>query len=224
MKVDKDETIGGKPFKHARDLLRKANRDVAAEFSAKFFDPPEVLEEMLKRGWIARSRQSGLDGRWYELTELGNSIANARLLKRINRAKANKLVADLLDRVDTINEDGAFVFRIAEVRAFGSYITGANDVGDIDLALRLERRTSEGDFVEALLKYAEESGRVFNSYFDMLTFAGTDIRRRVRAKSPYISLHELGELNELKTPSKLLYPRNKETAVLTDETQSGHAR
>jgi hypothetical protein len=59
-------------------------------------------------------------GTRYELTELGNTIANVRLVKRIDLAAANKLVADLLDRVDGINEDENCFYRIEEIRAAAS--------------------------------------------------------------------------------------------------------
>ncbi|MBO0759184.1 MAG: hypothetical protein J2P54_25365 [Bradyrhizobiaceae bacterium] len=205
MKIDKTETIGGKPLKYARDLLRKANQGPASGFPAKFFDPPEVFEEMLKRGWI--EQKADKLGTWYEVTELGNAIANVRLVKRIDRTTANKLVADLLDRVDGINADEGCLYRITEIRAFGSYITDSDDLGDIDLILRIESKFEGKAFSDACLKYAEKSGRRFNSYVARLTAAGVDLRRMVKDRSPYISLHEPSELEELEAPSKILYPR-----------------
>jgi len=210
MKVDKNETIGGKPFKYARDLLRKANQDSASGFAAQFFDPPEVLEAMFKRGWIEQ-RADTLRA-WYELTELGNAIANVRLLKRIDRATANKLVADLLDRVEGINGDEDCLYRITEIRAFGSYITETDNLGDIDLTLQVESKLEGTAFTDACLKYAENCGRQFNSYVARLTAAGTDLWRKVKGRSPYISLHEPAELDKLKIPSELLYPRNRDSA------------
>ena len=59
---------------------------------------------------------------------------------RINRAKADKIFADFVKRVDEVNADRAFLHWIAEVRAFGSYVTDTVDLGDLDLAKNLERR------------------------------------------------------------------------------------
>jgi hypothetical protein len=205
MKVDKTETIAGKPLKYARDLLRKANRSPASGFPAKFFDPPEVFEQILERRRI--EPKVDVLGTWYELAELGNAIANVRFVKRIDRTTANKLVADLLDRVDGINEDEDCLYRITEIRAFGSYITDAVDLGDIDLTLRVESKLGGKAFTDACLKYAENTGRRFNTYLARLAAAGVDLSRHVRGRSPYISLHEPSELEKINAPSKILFPR-----------------
>jgi hypothetical protein len=70
---------------------------------------------MLKRRWI--EPKVDVLGTWYELTELGNAIANVRFVKRIDRTTANKLIADLLDRVDGINEDGDIASRKSALSA-----------------------------------------------------------------------------------------------------------
>ena len=78
---------------------------------------------------------------------------------------------------------------------FGSYLTDADDLGDLDLAIKLERKQIEGDWVKACHGVAEKSGKALN-FFQRLTYPETEVRRRIKNRLPRISLHDTSELDD----------------------------
>jgi hypothetical protein len=73
-------------------------------------------------------------------------------------------------------------YRVPKVHAFGSFITDAPDLGDIDLAFKLESKQAEieqagGGWIAALLARAEASGKRL-SYVRKVGYGEIEVRRR----------------------------------------------
>jgi hypothetical protein len=100
----------------------------------------------------------------------------ASLVPRMNRAKAEKLLADFLQCVEEVNAHPDLLHWVTEVRVFGSYPTSSDDLGEIDLAIKKERRPA--------------SGSPSNAYPDRL------VARLLKGGSRYISLHGVAEFDE----------------------------
>ena len=92
------------------------------------------------------------------------------------------------------------------ITAFGSYITDAADLGDIDIAVELECKIPEGQRIEANRARAKASGRKGLSYDDKLSFGEREVNRLLRGRNPYISLTLYDSLQRLNTPTKVIYP------------------
>jgi predicted nucleotidyltransferase len=136
------------------------------------------------------------DGRVvYRVTDEGHATGMKSLVPRMNRAAADALLQEVLERVAKINTDGSLLHHVTEVRVFGSYLTDSDDLGDLDLAIKLERKQVEGSWVKACQDLADKSGKTL-SFFQRLTFAETEVRRRIKNRVPRISLHETRELDE----------------------------
>jgi predicted nucleotidyltransferase len=73
----------------------------------------------------------------YEVSDAGIGLANATTLKRIDRARAERCVAELLARADAINADAEAFYRVKAIWVYGSYVKGAAELGDIDLMVDL---------------------------------------------------------------------------------------
>ena len=80
---------------------------------------------------------------WFQVSSLGLRLANVRLVPRIPRAKAEKIVADMLARARVINDTPELLFWISKITVFGSFITDAKDVGDIDLLVEIKAKKGE---------------------------------------------------------------------------------
>ena len=100
----------------------------------------------------------------------------ARSVPRINRAKADKLLADFLQCVEEVNAHPDLLHWVTEVRVFGSYLTNSDDLSEIELAIKKERRPGSGSFSDA---YPERL-----------------VARLLKGGSRYISLHGVTELDE----------------------------
>jgi predicted nucleotidyltransferase len=136
-------------------------------------------------------------------------LANAKMLKRINRSKADFYVAELLRRADEINANHELLYRVKRITAFGSYISDAADLGDIDIAVELEFKLPSEQRAEANKARAEASGRLNLSLLDRLSFGESEVKRLLRGRNRYISFTNHGDLVKLRTPTKDIYPRSE---------------
>ena len=120
----------------------------------------------------------------------------ARLVPRLNRAKAEKLLADFLRSVEEVNAHPDLLHWVTEVRVFGSYLTNSDDLGDIDIAIRKKRRPVSGAFSDACVAMAEQNGRIFGTDRDMAFYLDLLVARLLKGGSRYISLHGVTDLDE----------------------------
>ena len=120
-----------------------------------------------------------------------------RLVPRINRAKAEKLLADFLRSVEEVNaHPGLLLHWVTEVRVFGSYLTNSNDLKDIDIAIRKKRRPVSGSFSDACATMAEQNGRILGTDRDMAFYLDLLVALLLKGGSRYISLHGVTEPDE----------------------------
>jgi hypothetical protein len=162
---------------------------------------------MAARGFLEQSERRHSDGgRFYGCGPQGPRLASARLLQPITRAKADAVIAAFLQRVQSINERPELLERVREVRVFGSYLEGRDDLGDIDIAVKTERKGNFGkDWVRESVRRADESGRTFSSYIDRLFYGHTEVMRLLTAGSRYLSLHTMDDLEGIGAPSRVLF-------------------
>jgi hypothetical protein len=104
----------------------------------------------------------------------------ARLVRRINRAKAEKLLADFLRCVEEVNAHPDLLHWVTEVRVIGSYLTNSDDLGDIEIAIKKEARPVSGSLSDARVAF----------YSQRL------VARLLKGGSRYISVHGVTELDE----------------------------
>jgi hypothetical protein len=103
-------------------------------------------------------------------------MRSARLVPRLNRAKADKLLADFLRSVEEVNAHPDLLHWVTEVRVFGSYLTNSDDLGEICLVIKKERRRGSDSFTDP--------------YPQRL------VALLLKGGSRYISLHDAAELDE----------------------------
>jgi len=213
LRLDKNASIAGQPVKRIRDLLRRmGSAHWSDQAIADFFHLTEaqanaLTNELVGRGLLEESERRPDDNRrWYELGSQGPRFASARLLQLITRAKAERIVAAFLQRVEEINERQELLERVCEARVFGSYLEGREYLGDVDIAVRTERKESSGkDWVRESLRRADESGHKFSSYIDRLSYGHTEVMRLLQAGTQYLSLHTIDDLEKVGTQSRILF-------------------
>jgi predicted nucleotidyltransferase len=217
MRIDKNESIAGQRILRIRDYLRRVGPprmfrkgNVVEYFNVSDRKAAEILRELKVHGLIERAQ--GRDGQhgFYELTMRGNALTSANAIPPITRAKAEQLLSDFLKRVAEVNRREELTHRIAEVRVFGSYLNKkAKDLGDIDLAIDMRVREIPGrDLIEYSQKralHAVQSGRRFRTGLEMMFYGEIEVRRLLRARSPYISIHPLTDIKVTGSKSRLIY-------------------
>ncbi len=148
-------------------------------------------------------------GAYYSVSETGTRFTNATMLKRIDRAKVDKLIAGLLERVKKINADNNLCHFINEIRLFGSVMDGkADSFGDIDVCYVMGRRKVPQDqksWIDWNIARAKLSGRSNMLYTHKLYYGHTEVMRMLKSGSPYISLHDLDDVIGIKADSIRLF-------------------
>ncbi len=151
MRLDPNDTIGGQPLKRIRELLRRminaswSHPQIAEFFHIDLTSAQALIDEMVTRQLLQECERRPDDAsRFYECGRRGPRLAAARLLKPITRAKAETIIAAFLQRVESINQRPELLERVREVRVFGSYLGESDELGDVDMAVRTERREMPG--------------------------------------------------------------------------------
>lgn len=193
MRIAKTDSIAGLPATATRDFLRRVkNADFDEEWALTLLDaagddPAVVILRLLEaQGYIERTGASHEGSPWWRTTILGNALAMASFGRPITRKTADRLVAELLERVRLYNIDLTRPYYVQRLRIFGSYLNKTIDpLGDVDVELVIGHRVSDP---QALLKYAEDSGRKFPTFMDQLMWPQKEIVQILRNRSAAINI------------------------------------
>lgn len=164
VRLKPNEKIAGRPAKEVRALIRRLSHDLwTVKEAADLLRVPEARARRFVYALrIAGLRRGGTRAAaWYLAnTMAGNTLAHATAALPISRAHADRHLKEFLARVETVNGDESWPYRVGKVVLFGSYLSNQESVGDIDLAIRLERRAVFADhWPEAVLARADAAAR-----------------------------------------------------------------
>ena len=157
--------------------------------------PVEVAVSMLRQladaGFLElRDAQWSSGDEEWNTTLAGGALTMASFLKPIPRARAERLLASVIDRAEAYNADDGKPYVITEIVVFGSYVhTDVTELGDLDLAVKFTTRRPEFDDPDAMLAYAHQSGRSFSTFVEELAWPQQELLRLLRNRSGYINLH-----------------------------------
>jgi predicted nucleotidyltransferase len=220
MRVCTSDTLAGLPLIEIRDFLRQypQGRRITIASIEDELGVPSARAELIAKALVAAGfiepkiepNERGSSSQ-YVVTKLGSRLCVARFVKRITRAKAELLVKQMLERIAEINARDELVFRVKRVRAFGSYASDVPEVGDVDLAVELERRYPDRDIIAQLLERADASGRRLGSYMDRLSYAELEVQRLLKGRSPYLAIEGGDCPEEFGVPSIQLFPDRQES-------------
>ena len=162
------------------------NRSVAREISVdqKSHAWSAALEVVVTNAWLSTS-----------------SFANATAAKPIFRGTAERVLREFIDRVNAVNASKEYAFKIKSAVLFGSMLSCADRLGDIDVAIDLQRRISDSakfrQQCDRRRHLAEEQGRVFSTAFDWATWPKKEVVLQLKARSRSLSLHGFEQLMEM---------------------------
>lgn len=209
MRLDKTETIRGVRMMVVRDLLRGMGPGSVSAGFVKDRTGADICDALVARGWLKPDHETN-GKQYFSSTVAGDAVANAHFVKPLPRAKADRLVAEMLDRADGINAVDDLLYRVKTIRAFGSYITNSPDVGDIDLEVELEYKREKGERSSAASRARARAHGKRLSSVDEVYYGQTEVKRLLKARSPYLSFHVGGQIELIGCDSRVLYPRKKE--------------
>lgn len=212
MKIDKKTLIYGIPIIQIRYFMRRYRtpESFSLQTIMEYFELTNLsgtclLNELLNSGYAEQTNTNE-----YKVTVKGNALAQVKFVKRMNKAKADKIFNEFMKRVEDINGDKKYIYRVSKLLLFGSYLNPeADDYGDIDIAYELERKISDEGFSEAsqiIIANAIAEGKVFSSIVEEVCYPSDLVLRHLKNRSPYISLHRMEDIETLSVPHKQIYP------------------
>jgi len=101
-----------------------------------------LLLEMEHQSWI--SKDAHFPDCW-TLTSEGARLAAASARRPIKRKTADRLLEQFLNRVNEVNDTSYFLYRVIKVALFGSYLSEAQEMGDVDVLIYLEPKEADTD-------------------------------------------------------------------------------
>lgn len=219
MRITREQKIVGHPAIQVRNLLKKMHleswtEDRIASYLTRPVPPkPTLVKNLCKAGYLAPVQADWAklsERKWYKTTNEGLRLAGARATKPISREKAKDIVAKLMERVKELNSSSNdFMYGVASVTVFGSFLTDSPDLSDIDLSVKLYCKwgapaiTEFDEWVDRRCREAEYDGKVFRSYMDRLLWPQKETWKFLKA--PYLSF--VGGADSLDTPKVVLYKK-----------------
>lgn len=218
MRIDPKGHIAGFPALMVRDFLRRYFVSNFSLISVENFTKTSIYES---RPFISALEAEGLvnrvedsEGEYWECSNEGRRLAMATAAAPIRRATAERLVREVLDRARTVNSDSGYLFCVNRVAVFGSYLTGAVRLSDVDLAIELICRVSDPEeyrrLKDARIDLARKRGWRSRNLVDLVAYPKQEVLDFLKGRSRAISLHAYGELVELGIRYQTIYSARSE--------------
>ena len=243
MDLDRTTTIAGLKIKVIRDAVRQMARhdtsgsgwtitslgnymDISpthAEWLSEILVEQKILERKPPPSW---EKDPGCEAR-YALGEYGTRFTLARMLKRIDRAKVDKIVGELLERVAQINADPELCYFVNEIRLFGSAMdSSAASFGDVDIAYDLSRRKRPPEYKhwhDWSHQRWKLAGRRNLNFTQELYYAEHEVLRLLKGRNQYLSIHNFDDLVGIGADSirLLILPEGQ---IESEDYESGEKR
>jgi len=210
MRITKEETVAGHSAIQVRGLLRRFDGMFftrSAVESVMRFKPEQaerLINEMAVLELIEPTTTFNNEVA-FEVAERGLALANATAAKPIYRRTAERVLREFMSRVHAVNASKDYAFKIRIVVLFGSILSCADRLGDVDVAIDLEPRFSDPIRRKQLCnqrrRLAQEQGRTFATWKSWALWPRDEVLIQLKARSRSLSLHGFDQLTQLENLS-----------------------
>ena len=130
-----------------------------------------------------------------------HGFANASAAKPVLRKTAESALEQFMERLQRVNASSEYVYCVESAVLFGSMLSEAERLGDVDIAIELlPKVVEEAEFCQWCdrRRYAaRDQGRRFGSTVDWVLWPKEEIFEVLRARARTLSLHGIHDLAEL---------------------------
>lgn len=251
MRINRGDQIAGIDALRLRDYFRRYGdnvnrRTLAREVSLTKGQAQRVLDELLKLKMVELSElQPDKEMLSYETTIQGNALGMAKASKPVKRESAQSVLSELMERVKTVNERQELAYRVESLVVFGSYLSDAKRLNDLDVAVEFNPRSSdEGTWrrlCQASMERAYAAGRRFRNVVEHVGWPQHEVITILKNRSRTLSFCEWKSLFEmegfryavvfgdkeriaglLKGGQAVDYPKNSSGAIVGDPGSAAH--
>jgi hypothetical protein len=202
MQITREEVVAGHPAMQVRAFVRR--------FDGKFFmrcavervmqlqpeQAEKFINEMVSLELIEPTTPFANEAA-FEVAERGLAFANATAAKPIYRKTAERVLTEFMDRVHAVNASKEYAFRISGAVLFGSMLSCADRLGDVDVAIDLKPRISDPIQRKQLCnrrrRSAQEQGRAFSTATEWAMWPQREVLLQLKARSRSLSLHRFDQ-------------------------------
>lgn len=201
MRIRADELVAGIPARKIRELFRQNTTslsvyDIRRVIGIRGKKAFHLLETLESEGYIEKntSYPQFRKTSYWKLTLKGRAFAKALFSPPVSRSVAEKKLNEFMVRVNQVNTDSRFLYRVEKVIIFGSFLTKQPFVGDLDLAIQLKPKENDTEkhrnLIQASANEAVRNGRKFHNIVEKAFFAHEEVRRFLKARSRIFQLTE----------------------------------
>jgi len=216
MRINRTTRVAGFSARVIRDLLRALGETVwdddtvAARLGIDRPAAGELIDRLLKAGYVRVDSDVPSMGRWCTRTAKGNRLALASAARPLTRATAERQLQAFMERVNTVNDNAYYLYRVSKVVLFGSMLTAKQRVGDVDVSVELLPKIGDAKAQQqaddARIRHALSVGRRFRNLVDEIFWPVHEVRMFLKSRSRAISIHDVSDLVLVRTASRVLYP------------------
>ena len=198
MKINKDDILFGFPILEIRKLLKKGiDSSYSTELLKQVLNIKEstaqhLINNLLQGEFIRKDRVHN-GTQYYENEMKGNALAMASAAKPIKRKTAEEKLSGFLERVEVVNNDPYYLYKIEKVEVFGSFLTDKPEVNDIDLIVHIIPKIELSEaFTKLIMNRADEAqinGRQFSNFTDRLDWPRREVILFLKSRSRVLSIH-----------------------------------
>lgn len=196
MLIKKGQIIEGVEAVALRNALRMSSsvsaQELSRNLSVSLFEAQGLFDRLVSAGFV-EIEKDGLPVRAgrqpaYCLTPTGAALTMARVGKPMKREKAETLLKEVLARAREANSNEDCPEFVAGIAVFGSFLSDARLLGDLDLAVAVGPKGKHDP--ERALRFADAywpSGKIF---LERLFYPRVWLFRQLKNRSAFISIHE----------------------------------
>lgn len=118
-------------------------------------------------------------------------LENVTRKKLFKRKSADKVLQNILDKINKVNENKDFIYFIKKAIVFGSYINSDNDrIGDLDIALYLELKDKTIPEENQNCDRFKKAGKGYQPFIIQMLYGKEEIFKFVKDNKRIVELHD----------------------------------
>jgi len=201
MQININDEMFGLPVMKLREFFRRYTNNWDIENIMYFFDfdrekANTLMIQLEEEGYIEKGNKFRDEQLWRNSIK-GNALALASAAKPILRITAERKINEFLVRVKEVNKNEYYLYKIKKVVLFGSYLSEAEKLGDIDLAIEIVPKETEPNKFQKLAharsREAKHNGRHFSNYVEEVYWPQSEVLKFLKSRSRSISIHFVDE-------------------------------
>jgi hypothetical protein len=204
MRIQPDTLVAGFPARQVRELLRQGGNSLSHHHVHEILGIKEkqsirFLNRLEREGYIEKDSRAPVSEKelYYKRTLKGGTLCKALFSRPVSRKTAENRLSEFMARVRQVNADSYYLYRVSKVILFGSFLTDAPTIGDLDLAVGLEskepNRAEAVDMDLARGNEATRKGRRFSNFLELLYFAEREVKLFLKGRSRIIQMTDLDD-------------------------------